>query len=248
MSILTDIGYRHSPSKINGWVNAPVKSIAEQMFNIKSRSNDKLKRGNVIEDSARFGLHRTPTDENLMNYIKKSCINYEIQDDKNIQWSFDCAKLMIKALEERQLQRPQVYQEEFKDHLEGFNFYQIGYADFTYDSITVDLKTTGQMPSEPKTDNVRQQAFYWGLSGKKRRFALLYATNKRYNFFEIPQKVLAEEWEVVKKNMKWIERIDSMCNTKQDWLDMFPTPDTNNFYYKDSGDFQQQIINLLKGE
>ena len=48
--------------------------------------------------------------------------------------------------------------------------------------------------------------------------------------------------------MKWIERIDSMCNTKQDWLDMFPTPDTNNFYYKDSGDFQQQIINLLKGE
>ena len=30
MSILTDIGYRHSPSKINGWVNAPVKSIAEQ--------------------------------------------------------------------------------------------------------------------------------------------------------------------------------------------------------------------------
>ncbi len=48
--------------------------------------------------------------------------------------------------------------------------------------------------------------------------------------------------------MKWIERIDDMCNSKQDWLDMFPIPDTNTFYYKDSGNFQQQIKNLLKGE
>jgi len=248
MSVLTDIGYRHSPSKINGWVNAPTKSIAEQMFNIKSLSNDKMKRGNVVESATRFTLHRDPTDEDLIKYIRKSWDLIQGEDEKNIQWIFNSSKLFTQALEERQLKRPKIYQEKFQDHLPSYKFYQIGFADFTYDNITVDLKSTGALPSEPKTDHIRQQAFYWGLSGKKRKFALLYSTNKKYNFFEIPQKLLVEEWKIVQQNMKWIERIDDMCNSKQDWLDMFPVPDTNTFYYKDSGNFQQQIKNLLKGE
>ena len=85
MSILTDIGYRHSPSKINGWVNAPVKSIAEQMFNIKSRSNDKLKRGNVIEDTTKYSLNRNPSDEKLIEYIKN------IQPDVDFNVNFECS-------------------------------------------------------------------------------------------------------------------------------------------------------------
>ena len=51
----------------------------------------------------------------------------------------------------------------------------------------------------------------------------------------------------MKRNMSWIEKIDSLCKTKQDWLNMFPYPDTNSFYYNDEN-FKQQIIKLFKGE
>ena len=51
----------------------------------------------------------------------------------------------------------------------------------------------------------------------------------------------------MKSNMSWIERIDNICQTKQDWIDMFPFPDTNSFYYSDEN-FKQKIITLLKGE
>jgi len=117
--------------------------------------------------------------------------------------------------------------------------------------LTVDLKSTARVPSgidTVATNHIRQQAYYWGLSGKKRQFALLYASDKKYNYIEIPQSRLEEEWEIMLKNQRWIERIDNMCQTKQDWLDMFPFPDTNTFYYKDGGNFQQRIITLLKGE
>ena len=99
----------------------------------------------------------------------------------------------------------------------------------------------------PNTNWIRQQSFYWGLSGKKRRFALLYGTNKKCEYYEISQKELAEGWEIMKLNMSWIERIDNICQTQQDWIDMFPFPDTNSFYYSDEN-FKQKIITLLKGE
>tara|TARA_R100001463_G_scaffold123496_1_gene180200 strand:- start:130 stop:522 length:393 start_codon:yes stop_codon:yes gene_type:complete len=127
----------------------------------------------------------------------------------------------------------------------------MGYGDFTYVNsgepyLTVDLKSTGQMPREYKTDNYLQQCFYYGLSGKKRRFALLYATNKKYSYFEIPKKELETGWKIVQYNMQHLERLDTLCKTKKDWVEMFPYPDTNSFYFNDSGDYNEKIKQLYE--
>ena len=257
MSILTDVNYRHSAGSINGFVDNSQIEIAKRIFNIRQLANDNMIRGNVSEHIARFILARDPDEATLLKYTDKKWEEYKGQTNEAKLFALECGKQFAICLEELQLKRPQMYQEVFTKHIEGYKFHSIGYGDFTYTNsdkepiLTVDLKSTARVPSgidTVATNHIRQQAYYWGLSGKKRRFSLLYASNKKYNYIEIPQSRLEEDWEIMLKNQRWIERIDSMCYSKQDWLDMFPFPDTNTFYYKDSGDFQQRIITLLKGE
>ncbi len=248
MSILTDINYRHSAGKLNKFRNDMQGFVAEQIFNIKSKANDKMKRGNVTEEVARFILHRDPTDDDILKYTQKKAEEYEIEDRENIGWSILCARNMAEELESRQLKRPIIYQEEFREHLPTFKYYSLGYGDFTYKDITVDLKSKDRMPNFGKAEfsHVLQQSYYWGMSGKNRRFALLYATTKKSLFIEIPQNELADGWEIMLNHMRCIEHYDKICKTKQDWLNMFPFPDTNTFYYSDEN-YKEKIINLYKG-
>ena len=58
MSILTDINYRHSAGKLNKFRNDMQGFVAEQIFNIKSKANDKMKRGNVTEEVARLKIEK----------------------------------------------------------------------------------------------------------------------------------------------------------------------------------------------
>ena len=249
MSVL--INYSHSPSSLNSLRNAPQQFIANKVFGIRSLANDKMKRGTISEYACRFLLAKDPSDEHLMNYITKWWKRLEGEDDKNIKWTFDCAKLFTQSLEERQLKRPHIYQEAFTGTLPFLKYKSKGYGDFTYVNsgepyLTVDLKSTGQMPKEYKTDNYLQQCFYYGFSGKKRRFALLYATNKKYSYFEIPKEELEKGGEIVQYNMKHLERLDELCKSKKDWVEMFPYPDTNSFYFNDGGNYNEKIKQLYE--
>ena len=120
MSILTDINYRHSAGKLNKFRYDGQGWVAEQIFNIQSKANDKMKRGNVTEEVARFILHRDPTDDDILKYTQKKAEEYEIEDRENIGWSILCARNMAEELESRQLKRPITYQEEFREHLPTF--------------------------------------------------------------------------------------------------------------------------------
>ncbi len=247
MSVLQSVGYRHSPSSINGFVDTPQKELAYRLFNIRSPQNDNMVRGLCVEAATRFIIHRDPTTPELRKYVERKWEQLKGVDPKYLQWCSDCAALMAKELEQRQLKRLKKFQEPFYGTQGSFQCY--GLADFTFNDVTVDIKAPSSMPpyNIPKTNWIRQQSFYWGLSGKKRRFAILFATNKKCEYYEITQKELAEGWEIMKSNMAWIERIDNLCETKQDWINMFPFPDTNSFYYNDEN-FKQKITKLLKGE
>ena len=245
MSVLLSVGYRHSPSSVNGFVNAPQKEYAYRIFGLRSPQNDNMVRGNCVEAAVRYILHRSPSHSDLRRYVDKKWDKLKGVDPKYLQWCTDAASNMSKELEQRQLRRIKKFQEPFFGTYGKFNCY--GLSDFTFNDVTVDIKAPSVMPpyNIPKTDWIRQQSFYWGLSGKNRRFAILYGTNKKCEYYEIPKKELEEGWEIMKQNMSWIERIDSLCKTPQDWIDMFPYPDTNHYYYSDVKD---QITKILKGD
>ena len=249
MSILSskEKEYRHSPSKLKTFSKASSQFVYDNVFEIEKASNDMMKRGNVTEKITEYILTEEHSEKEIFDYAKATSEEYEIEDKANIFWSIDCAKQMKLALQERQLNRVDVYQEEYKDHLEGFKFYQLGYSDFTFNNMVVDLKSKSRMPNNNIADfgDVLQQSFYWGLSGKSRRFALLYATPKKSLFIEIPQKELMKGWQVCLHNMSTIEKLDDMCKTKEDWLSLFPYPDISSYYYNDE-DYLVEINKLYK--
>lgn len=59
----------------------------------------------------------------------------------------------------------------------------IGYLDFGFDGIDIDLKTTKAMPSAARPDHVRQVSLY--RAARNRRGALLYVTPKKHAQYEV---------------------------------------------------------------
>lgn len=59
----------------------------------------------------------------------------------------------------------------------------VGFLDFAFADIDIDLKTTRACPSQPRGNHVRQVALYRAARG--RRGGLLYVTAKKVAYFEI---------------------------------------------------------------
>lgn len=69
----------------------------------------------------------------------------------------------------------------------------IGFCDFSFAGIDVDLKTTERCPSKPRDDHVRQVSLY--RVAREREGALLYVTGKRRAYFEITDEMAFEALE-----------------------------------------------------
>ena len=172
------------------------------------------------------------------------------------EFAINSGKLIAKEFRERQMNRPDKYQERVwndgKDF--GLKYPIVGFLDFTYHknyNMVVDIKTTKRVPSSYESafqmnkGHFLQQSLYWKLTGEKRRFALLYASDKKVNFIEIKKNDLQDGWEEILFNMRFIERVDDRCKTKKDWVLSFPYPSINSYYYNDRN-FKQQITQLYK--
>ncbi len=173
------------------------------------------------------------------------------------EFAINSAKQIAKELQERQMNRPDQYQERVWDDGKqfGLRFGIVGFLDFSYFknyNMVVDIKTTKRVPStyesayQMNKGHFLQQSLYWKLTGEKRRFALLYASDKKVNFIEIKKEDLQKGWQEILFNMKFIERIDSQCKSKEDWLLSFPYPSLNSYYFSDDN-FKQTITKLYKG-
>ena len=166
------------------------------------------------------------------------------------EFAINSAKLIAKELQERQMNRPDEYQERvYCDGSKfGLKYPIVGFLDFSYHKnydMVVDIKTTKRVPTVANSDHILQQALYWKLTGETRRFALLYASDKRVNFIEISKQDLERAWATILFNMKFIERLDERCQSKKDWALSFPYPDLNSFYFSDKG-FKQKITELYE--
>ncbi len=64
----------------------------------------------------------------------------------------------------------------------------IGYLDFGFDGIDIDLKSTTRMPSEARPDHVRQVSLY--RAARNRRGALLYVTPKKFAQYEVGDEAM----------------------------------------------------------
>jgi len=257
MSLLKN--FKHSASSTNKFVNVPQLFVADKIMGIKQPYGNQAIRGNVGEELARYIMARDVTGEQALDYATKKWEKMGGQDKTELRFAYDCAYLIAEELQSRQLKRPEKYQERvFNDGKEfGLKYGIHGFLDFSYFKnvpmpLVIDIKTTKRVPSSLESamqmnpSHFLQQSLYWKLTGQNRKFALLYVSNKKTNYLEIPEAELRKGWEIIYYNMKLIERFDDICKSKADWIKMFPYPDLSSFYFSDKK-FKEQIINLYEG-
>jgi hypothetical protein len=254
MSLLKN--FKHSASSANKFVNVPQLFVADKIMGIKQPYGDQAIRGNNSESLAYYMMAKDPTKDQAIDYATKKWKKLGGQSDDELQFAVDCGFRIAEELESRQLKRPEKYQERvFNDGKEfGLKYGIHGFLDFSYFKnvpmpLVIDIKTTKRVPSSLETcsyDHILQQSLYWKLSGQNRKFALLYVSNKKTNYLEIPDAMLRKGWEIIYHNMKLIERVDDMCKSKADWLLSFPYPDLSSFYFSDKK-FKEQITKLYEG-
>jgi len=257
MSLLKN--FKHSASSGSKIKNVPQLFVADKIFGIKSKFGDSAIRGNMAEALGYYILAKDPTKEQAIDYATKKWNKLGGQSDDELQFGISCGFRMAEFLQSMQLARPEKYQERvFNDGKEfGLKYGIHGFLDFSYFKnvpmpLVIDIKTTKRVPSSLDTvskDHLYQQSLYFKLTqiaGIKRKFALLYVSNKKTNYLEIPESYLEEGWKIMKFNLQLIERLDKQCKSKADWLLSFPYPDLSSFYFSDKK-FKQQIINLYEG-
>ena len=65
----------------------------------------------------------------------------------------------------------------------------LGYIDFNFKDVIVDLKTTARMPSKPSEGHLRQMAFY-SMAYQDKEVHLFYVTPRDYKVFKLSKNTL----------------------------------------------------------
>lgn len=108
-----------------------------------------------------------------------------------------------------------------------------GYLDFTFSgppAALVDLKTTKRMPSQPRTEHIRQVSFYSHVTGLPAK--LCYVTPKKWQWFDVEPIEQQRAFRHIRAACRAMRRILS----ERDWREsaqLYPPRDPGSFYYDD---------------
>jgi hypothetical protein len=96
----------------------------------------------------------------------------------------------------------------------------IGFVDFAFENLDVDLKTTKACPSTPKAPDVRQVSLY--RAARKRPGGILYVTSKRYAYYEVTDEMRDAALEEVADTARKITKLLTIFDNPQDILAALP--------------------------
>ena len=222
--------YKHSHSTADLIITNPAKFIMKAIVGHDTwTTSDAMIRGNATEFAVQEKLLDDTVD--ISELAKQDYIDRGGIGEKEMKFAMACANVMYEELISRQLHTPTDYQQRLDEaNFMGCTKNCRGFIDWTFgnNGWIVDGKSTGRVPSKPTSTATRQQALYWGLTGKKYRMALLYASDKRCNFVEIPQKELEDQLQIVIRSFKYIESMMTRFTTLAEWINAFPYPDFDN--------------------
>lgn len=96
----------------------------------------------------------------------------------------------------------------------------IGYIDFCFDGIDIDLKTTKALPSAPRPDHVRQVSIYRAARG--RTGGILYITPKKHAYYDVTDDMMNEALEELAADALSLNNYLARCDSKDDALKSLP--------------------------
>ncbi len=242
-----------SASSINLYKNAPDVWVSQKLAKKKFPGSPAMTRGIAVEDAVVAALATGKTLEEAIDVgHARFDKTYPIADEKTTKEREMIApsiKLSIDALQE--YGKP-----EFDENAGAFGQEKvslttqlsdnslievIGYLDLVYpeQGLTVDLKTTGRMPSVMSPEHQLQRAIYAHAKGNH-AVKFLYVTPKKYQFLEDgdPRTILA-------KTKVQIQRLNDFlltCESVDHALAIVPhNPDS--FYWNGAEQIRNELFN-----
>ncbi len=230
MTALERHGIKHlSPSSLNLWLENPGLWTIRYLANVKDETGAAMARGSAVEVGMLHGLHGKDA-------IGAALANFDLNIAGEIADHIDAERKMIAPMVEQcaKWKAPSpVVASQFKVEywLDGVSVPVIGYLDFAFEDIDVDLKTTKACPSSPRANHVRQAALY--RAARNKRGALLYVTHAKHAFYEIDDEARDRGLGELQSAALSLQRFLTKCDSAEDAIRALPM-NMDSFMWSDA--------------
>lgn len=186
-------GIKHlSPSSIGGWIGDLPMWLMRYLYGINDRAGVGAFRGIAVESALQKKYEDGSFDyDYLENEFIKICNDNQIDLDSEKAFKEHGNLINFATTVDRYFNYTELetYQEKVEINFDDLPVPILGYIDFNFKDVIVDLKTTGRMPRQPSEGHLRQMAFY-SLAYPEKEVHLFYATHRDWKVFKISKNTL----------------------------------------------------------
>lgn len=241
MSAFEQHGIRHlSYSAIDMFRTDPAAWLLRYPMRIRGGSNSNMWRGIAAED----GLEQYLTDEfgtmsvedavaaARKRFAKETALM--ASDNGRDKAMADLEGYVTNAIEAmKPFGRPAATQTRLSLRFDNCPVEIMGFDDFSYTdpNLSIDLKTTGRMPSQIMDNHKRQGALYQAMRPDY-DIKFCYVTPKKFEIYDLDKDEAAELLEEYKVTVKKMETFLSLSNDATELASIF-APSYSSFYWND---------------
>jgi len=215
-------GLEHlSPSSLNLWTASPGLWALRYVGKIKDTGSAAMWRGSAVETGMRALLHGLTTDDASMN----AHLSFDMNAAGEVSDEIDAERNLIQPMLD-QCQNWQKPSEINATQLRIEHFFDpvpipvIGYLDFAFEGVDIDLKSTKALPSKPRAEHVRQVSLYRAARG--RAGGILYVTPKKHAYYEIDDESMEIALEELRAAALSLNNFLARCESREDVLRSLP--------------------------
>lgn len=221
MNSFERFGISHlSPSSLNLWRSAPGVFALRYIAGVREPANAAMWRGTAVENGLAAFLRGS--DDPLSVALQSFDMNAagEVTDDIEAERDL-MAKALAVAIYQWTAPSPlNATQLKVEHWFDDVPIPVVGYLDFAFDGIDIDLKTTKACPSAPRPDHVRQVSLYRAARG--RQGGVLYVTSKRHAYFSIDDDMMERALSDLQADALSLQNLLARCDTKRDVMKSLP--------------------------
>jgi hypothetical protein len=214
-----------SPSSLNLWRAQPGWWVQRYIRRIKDEDNAAMAVGKAVEDGLAVCLRTGVIGLGVNAAIEGYKLNYRGPEDKEREAMIGpMLRVLQKWTPPSELNATQIKIEHWLDPIP---VPLIGFVDFGFDGIDIDLKTTKACPSSPRADHIRQVSLYRAARG--RWGGLLYVTDKRHAYYEVTDEMMEIGLKDLRSAALSLNNFLARCDTADDAVKSLPL-DWDSFY------------------
>jgi hypothetical protein len=237
-------GIEHlSPSQVNKWIEAPSAWVVDKLMRQRFGVGIPAERGKAVESGVAMGLYHP--DMPISDCQARAIDVFELatalmsgldQTERRNEYPKIEAMVEMAVEQLRPLGDPIWPSDTHQNRVEINCRFQpgddgtvkiIGFLDFLYDDLIVDLKTTGRLPTKMSDAHARQASIYARAAGKPIKF--LYISPKNHRWLE-PDDI-EYHLDAVKAQVSRLERFLSLSDDAKTLASVVPH-NPSSFYWK----------------